>query len=199
MLAKPARPTDSGRMDDARRAFGSNRAPVNPPTPSRWWLTAMDGTRPWGSIDVWPNRYGFRKYRLVVFPPGIGSTERRYVRLARSWPTWGAMLWLILVVALSGHGWSTLIFPTAAFLLSGAIAVALTQGAHSNTRTMIAALIDGYDDPATTARYARLERLTRTLVTADSMRSRGELTIVEHEAVWWSVYEALEKEGRQHV
>ncbi len=176
-------------MDDGRRATVP---------PLRRWVQALDDVRPWGSLDVWPNRYGFRKYRLVVFPPWIGPTERRYLRLARSWPTWGCALWLILAVALSafGGGWNTLVYPTGVLLLTGAITFVLARDAYSHTRTLTAALLAGHDDPKAAARFERLEALARTLLAADTMQGRGEITVVEHEAVWWMVYEALGRETR---
>ena len=56
----------------------------------RGWLRLLDGERPWGSLVVQPDRFGVTRYRLVVFPPGISEPERRWVRLARGWPMWGA-------------------------------------------------------------------------------------------------------------
>jgi hypothetical protein len=44
-------------------------------------VRVIDGQRPWGSIDTGVSRQGFRRYRLVVFPPGISDFERRLLRL----------------------------------------------------------------------------------------------------------------------
>lgn len=190
-------------MDDGDRAVGSDSPPVDPLTRplKRRWARAVDGERLWGSIDFWPNRYGFRKYRLVVFPPGINPTERRYVRLARSWPVWGTTLWLILAAGLGGQGelWSTIAYPTAAFVLSGAVTFALAGSARMRVRTLSAILIEGYADERATAQYTQLELLARTLVVADAMHDRGELTVVDHETVWWKVYDALSPEGQANV
>ncbi len=38
---------------------------------------------------------------LVVFPPGISAPERRWVRLARGWPMWGALVWVVREIWLS--------------------------------------------------------------------------------------------------
>lgn len=185
-------------MDDGQRAL---RSESTPPTPPSRLARTIDGGRTWGSLDTWPNKYGFRKYRLVVFPPGISPTERRYLRVARSWPTWGAALWLVLAVGLSGHGagWTAVAYPTVAFLVSGAITFALARDLQANTRAMTAAVIAGYDDPAASAQFAHLHGLARTLLAADTMLDRGELTLVEYEAVWWMVYDALGQDTQNHV
>ena len=61
-------------MDDERTGSGLLR---------RGWLRLIDGDRPWGSIDIKPDRFGVTRYRLVVYPPGISESERRRVRVAR--------------------------------------------------------------------------------------------------------------------
>jgi hypothetical protein len=53
-------------------------------------VRVMDEQRPWGSIDTGVSRQGFRRYRLVVVPPGISQLERRLLRLWHRWPVWGA-------------------------------------------------------------------------------------------------------------
>src|SRR5258707_12438425 len=76
----------TGDMDDRREGSGLLR---------RGWLRLLDGDRPWGSIDIRPDRFGVTRYRLVVYPPGISESERRRVRVARGWPLWGALVWCI--------------------------------------------------------------------------------------------------------
>jgi len=61
-------------MEDRREGSGLLR---------RGWLRVIDGDRPWGSIDIRPDRFGVTRYRLVVYPPGITESERRLVRVAR--------------------------------------------------------------------------------------------------------------------
>ena len=55
----------------------------------------LDGSRAWGCVQVRPGRFGITYYRLVVYPPGIGTVERRLVRLARGWPQLGMLVWLL--------------------------------------------------------------------------------------------------------
>ena len=61
----------------------------------------LDGARPWGSIDVLPDRFGMTRYQLVVFPPGISDDERRWIRLARTWLLWATLAWIVCEVWLS--------------------------------------------------------------------------------------------------
>ena len=79
-------------MDDERTGSGLLR---------RGWLRLIDGDRPWGSIDIRPDRFGVTRYRLVVYPPGISESERRRVRAARGWPLWGALVWVVGEIWLS--------------------------------------------------------------------------------------------------
>ncbi len=69
-------------MHDTREGSGLLR---------RGWLRLLDGDRSWGSIDIRPDRFGVTRYRLVVYPPGISESERRWVRVARGWPLMGAV------------------------------------------------------------------------------------------------------------
>src|SRR5258708_26985110 len=74
----------TGDMEDRREGSGLLR---------RGWLRVIDGDRPWGSIDIRPDRFGVTRYRLVVYPPGITESERRLVRVAPGRPLGGARVW----------------------------------------------------------------------------------------------------------
>jgi len=52
----------------------------------RGWLRLLDGKRPWGAIDVLPDRFGVTRYRLMVYRPDITESERRWVRVAHASP-----------------------------------------------------------------------------------------------------------------
>ncbi len=93
----------------------------------RGLLRLLDGDRPWGSIDIRPDRFGVTRYRLVVYPPGISESERRRVRAARGWPLWGALVWIVGEIWLSHvtGPWTALTLSTAAYLGAGLVAVAM--------------------------------------------------------------------------
>jgi hypothetical protein len=172
-------------MDDRRTGSGLLR---------RGWLRLLDGDRPWGSIDVRPDRFGVTRYRLVVYPPGISESERRRLRVARGWPLWGALVWVVCEISLSDvtGAWSALAISTAAYVGSGVVAVTMAGTARTRVRTMAAMVMAGYHDPASAATRERLENLAAALITADERLERGQISPANHEMVWWRVYEQME-------
>jgi hypothetical protein len=160
---------------------------------TKWWARLLDGQRVCGSIDVWPGRYGFQKYRLVLFPPGITTPERRLLRLWRGWPMWGAAMWLVMEIRLAhsfSPGAATLI-STSTYLAAGAATFALAGTARSHVRSLSVVVIEGHDDPRSSAIYAELNALVDMLIRADQMRDRGAASTVHHEAGWWQAYDRV--------
>jgi hypothetical protein len=154
----------------------------------------LDGDRPWGSIDIRPDRFGVTRYRLVVYPPGISESERRRVRIARGWPLWGALLWIVSEIVLSHTiaPWAAFAMSTAAFICSGMAAVWTAGPLRTRVRTMAAMVMGGHHDPVSGAVRDRLEDLAGTLVNADERLAAGEITPAEHEMVWWRVYDRMD-------
>ena len=187
-------------MDDALRHLGSSWQPEGHPPAStepslskRWWSRALDGEQVWGSIDISFQRHGFRSYRLVVFPPGISPSQRRYLRMWRAWPTWGLLSWFILVV---GSGsvlspWAALASSTAVYLAAGVVVRALAGNVRSQVRTLRVVQIQGDVDEVSAAKYALLKRMVLLLANVDALREQGRLTVVDHEVTWSRVYECL--------
>jgi hypothetical protein len=172
-------------MDDERTGSGLLR---------RGWLRLIDGDRPWGSIDIKPDRFGVTRYRLVVYPPGISESERRRVRAARGWPLWGALVWIVGEIWLSHvtGPWTALAISTAVFLGAGLVAVAMAGPVRSRVRTMGAMVMVGHYDPAAVAARDKLETLTAVLMEADERLVRRELSPAEYEMTWWRVYDQME-------
>ena len=157
------------------------------------WLRLLDGDCPWGSIDIRPYRFGVTRYRLVVYPPGISESERRRVRVARGWPLWGALVWVtceIFMNSMTGP-WTTLAVSTAAFLGSGLVAFAMAGAQRTRVRTMAAMVMAGHLDPISGAARNRLELLAATLIEADDRLASGHISAIQHEMVWWQVYEQM--------
>lgn len=157
------------------------------------WRQLLDGHRPWGSVDVRPDRFGVTRYRLVVYPPGISRAERRRVRMARGWPLWGVAAWIIAHIYLSNvlNPWMALIVSTSLILVLGVIAVALAEPLRGQVRTMSAAVMVGCPDLGSTAERDEIRRLGVRLVSADESLAAGALTATEHESIWWSVYDEM--------
>ena len=160
---------------------------------ARWWSLMLDGRRPWGSLDISPTRYGVTRYRLTVFPPGIDSAERRLLRAWRAWPTWGAVLWLLIQLALG-----SVASPATAFILSttvylgiGAVLFGRVASVRAQVRGVCVVRMAGFPDPQGAALYAELRSLAAALDDADTRLQQGGLSAAGHEAAWWQVYDRL--------
>jgi hypothetical protein len=172
-------------MDDQRTGSGLLR---------RGWLRLLDDDRPWGSIDIRPDRFGVTRYRLVVYPPGISESERRRLRVARGWPMWGALVWVVCEISLSDvtGAWTALAISTAAYVGSGLVAVAMAGVPRTRVRTMAAMVMAGYHDPASAIARDRLENMASALLEADDRLARGLISPADHEMVWWRVYQQMD-------
>lgn len=154
----------------------------------------LDGARVWGSVEIRAGRFGLTHYRLVVYPPGLTAAERRRIRLARGWPLWGTLLWVVCEIWLTGmmSAWPALGLSAAVLLGAGAVAFAAAGSARARVHMLLTTTMAGYDDRATQAACDSLVRLATALLEADDRLSRGEISIVDHELVWWRVYDALD-------
>jgi hypothetical protein len=159
----------------------------------RVWLRLLDGERPWGSFEIQPDRFGVIRYHLVVFPPGISESERRRVRLARGWPVWGFVVWIVCEIFLSQlTGQRTVIaISTAVCVALGLAARAVAGQPRTQVRTMAATVMAGHHDPESDATRDMLRRLAEMLFEADEHRALGEITATDHEAIWWRVYDQM--------
>ncbi|MGH3644151.1 MAG: DUF6611 family protein [Mycobacterium sp.] len=168
---------------------------------ARWWAVVLDGSHDWGSVDVSPTRHGVTQYRLVLFPPGLDIAERRLLRARRAWPTWGAVVWVASQIVLS----SFLTPPTAfaastiAYLAAGAVLFARVAELRARVLTLSVVRIAGYPDPHSATMFTELKSLVATLCQADAQRDRGQSSPVEHEAIWWQVYDRLSQNQARPV
>jgi hypothetical protein len=164
---------------------------------AQWWTLVLDGRHDWGSVDASPTRHGVTRYRLVVFPPGIDTVERRLLRAWRAWPIWGAVLWVVSQIvsgAILTPG-AALATSTTIYLASGLFLFARVAELRSRVRTFSVVRIAGYPDERSAAMFAELKSLVATLCRADSQRDRGQSSPADHESTWWQVYERL---GQNH-
>jgi hypothetical protein len=159
----------------------------------RGWLRLLDGEWPWGSLDIRPDRFGMTRYRLVVYPPGISESERRRVRVARGWPLWGVLVWVMCETFLSNvtGPLTALTVSTAAWLGSGLAAFAMAGAPRGRVRAMAAMVMAGYHDPVSAAARDRLEELAATLMRADDRLAGGQISATQHEMAWWQVYDQM--------
>jgi hypothetical protein len=162
--------------------------------PVRYWDRLLDGSRVWGSIDVGLERQGFRRYRLVLFPPGVTKAERRLLRLWRGLPTWAALVWLMSVIVLSKawSPWVALGVATVVHVAVGAVILDRVRVLRTQVRTLSVVLITGYPHPGTEATYAEMKKIAAVLCTADFMHAQGRISAAEHESIWWQAYQRLD-------
>lgn len=157
-------------------------------------VPVLDGQRAWGSIDTGVSRQGFRRYRLVVFPPGISDVERRLLRLWHRWPVWGATAWLVAVIPFVGTPNATIavIAATVLFVGGGATLFVMLGALRTRVRTMSVVLISGYANPLAAAAYTEMKEVAIILCAADTLRDEGSISPAQHEALWWQAYERLD-------
>jgi hypothetical protein len=160
------------------------------------WSRLLDGVRPWGSFDVKISRYGVRRYRLIVYPPGSTIVDRRLARLYRGWPLGGAMLGfftiLLLVDAVSSAD-GVLAVAAATYLGVWALLFVLAGPARVPVKSMSVLLMPGTTDVTERRRYTNWKTLAQDLTRADHLLTTGAISPVEHEAVWWHAYDHLEE------
>ncbi|TDO18785.1 hypothetical protein EV580_1974 [Mycobacterium sp. BK086] len=156
----------------------------------------MSISRVWGSYAVYPARYGVARYRLVVFPPGMTTAERRMLRLWRGWPLWGATLWLGLQIGgeLAGMPETALIAGSMVYIAAGALTFALAGETRMRVRTLSAVTIAGHED--VDRRCSMLRVIARALDHADLDLEEGRIGPLQHEARWWQVYDVLDAVAR---
>lgn len=154
------------------------------------WCRLADGAHPWGSFDATVGRYGLRRYRLVIFPPGISTTDRRLLRLWRAWPIGGGAL-AVFAVMLVGGPLTTVVVAAAAYLTTGAALFVLTARARGGVRSMSLIFLTEELNADDRQRYAEWEALADLLLRADHMLTTGAITVPQHEMAWWQAYGRL--------
>lgn len=167
-------------------------------TPSASWVSrtrhrVLDGQYVWGSLDIGASRHGFRHYRLVVFPPGVTESERRRIRLARGWPTWGAVAFTACLMCLCAAlgPWTGLMASVALWLGSGVLVHARAGDVLARVRTLSVVLVARHHDPLSADRIAVMATVAEQLTHADRLLERHEISAARHELAWSLAYDRL--------
>jgi hypothetical protein len=163
------------------------------------WPRLRDGAHPWGSFDAMIGRYGVRRYRLIIYPPGIGAADRRAVRLWRGWPLGGAVLGLLAVMLLGNAVLSPrtlLLGAVTIYVVVGAALFVRAGTARTRLRSMSIVLVAGCIYPYERRMYTEWETVVSMLTRADRLLATSAISPVEHEAVWWEAYDRLEMAAR---
>jgi hypothetical protein len=178
---------------------------MNHVIPATRWSRLLDGPYPWGSFDVTVCRYGVRRYRLSVYPPGINAMDRRLVRLWRGWPVAGGVLLLMAVACVGGAilpAGTAWVLSIAIYLAVCAALFVLSAPTRTRVRSMSLTLTTGYGyrpDPRGEAMHKLWVKLAGVMLAAEDMRRRGAISPVEYEAVWWKVYDRMQTFADQAV
>lgn len=174
---------------------GVHRPTPGAPAELRWWSRLLDGAHPWGSFDAAVGRYGVRRYRLSIYPPGTSTADRRLARLWRGWPISGAVLGMLAIMLLGNVAASpnaVLAQAVAAYVGIGALLFLWAGPTRVRVRSMSIVLLPKGADARELRKYAQWRNLVHMLTRADQMLRTGAISLVEHEATWWEAYDHLE-------
>ena len=142
------------------------------------------------------SRYGVRRYRLIIYPPGTSIADRRLARLWRGWLVGGALL-VFLAVMLLGNAVSSpnavLAVAVAAYVCVGALLFLPAGPVRVQVRSVSVILVPGTADTHAQRRHTEWQALVHMLIRADHMLTTGAISPVEHEATWWDAYGRLEE------
>ena len=160
---------------------------------TRWWARLLDGENRWGFIRIQIDRFGVTRYRLVVYPPGISDVQRRRLRLWRGAPIWGAALWVVAEIFLQQliGSWTALAFSTGVVVVLAVAALMRAGETHATVRSMGVVTMPGFTEVATMHSRDEILAMAVTLTTADERLDQERMSPLDHEALWWQVYDKL--------
>jgi hypothetical protein len=156
----------------------------------------LEGRHRWGYADrtlaASANRSGVSGQKLVVYPPGTNTPERRLLMAYRQWPVYGGLASLAVALVLTPT--------TPGFALGGMLALYLTGFAVLSglTRRLRRAcrvvqsstvMLGGTLRMLGDARI--LEACLSSLTVLERRREDGEIGEAEFELGWGQVYDAL--------
>lgn len=172
---------------------------VSAPAQPRRWSRLFDGAHPWGSFDAAVGRYGVRRFRLMIYPPGSSTTDRQLARIWRVWPVTGAAAGLVAVMVLGDAAAppdTVLEYAVIAYASIGALLFLRAGPARVPVRSLSAILLWKAADAGERRKHTEWASLVRMLTRADDLLATGTISVVEHEAIWWEAYDRL---GRTNV
>ena len=87
--------------------------------------------------------------------------------------------------------WAAFGISTMAYLGVEAMLIGRVGALRRQVRKLSVDVIASHTDRHSSAIYAEIKALVRTLANADAMRAQGQMTAIDHEAAWWRVYDRL--------
>ncbi len=159
----------------------------------RWCAQLLDGENRWGFVRIQIDRFGVTRYRLVVYPPGISDLQRRRLRIWRGAAIWGAALWVMSEIFLQQvlGSFTALAVSTGGVLALAAVAMAKAGETRTMVRSIGVVTMPGLTEIATMHSRDELLAMAMTLTAADERLDGERMSPLDHEALWWQVYEKL--------
>ncbi len=183
-----------GRTVQRRSELGVLQPTKSAPERPRWWSRLLDGPHQWGSFDATVGRYGVQRDRLILYPPGSTTADRRMARLWRGWPITGVALGLLAMMLLGGAAASpdmVLAISVAAFVGIGALLFLRAGPIRVQVRSMSVIVLPNSADVQARHSPTECRILAGMLIRADHLLASGAISPVEHEAIWWEAYDRL--------
>ncbi|CAN5309003.1 hypothetical protein BH11ACT4_BH11ACT4_11350 [soil metagenome] len=155
---------------------------------------ALEGEHRWGFIEIAPaDRNAWTQKRLTVFPPGTTAAQRRAVKRHRDWPIAGAVVTMLLMLAL-GEFLSPLpatAIAVGVYCVTVAASARLTHDLRARCHRVEITSVVAADGRTTRGDVAMLEEAVAELEDLERGLERGDLTGPAFEAGWARVYDRL--------
>ena len=185
---------------NTQRGPATQRRPATHHSPAQTLLrdtvhTVVEGKRPWGFVESTGavSRSGWDRHRLIVFPPGITTSERRALTFVRRWPLWGAIAFLLIEI-IFGSIWpsaAATIILIALYLTGIAVGLIRTRTLRKRVRQLTVSVVVLSGGTETFGDKGLYGRSVYALADLDRRLSTGELTPTQYEAGWSTVYDGL--------
>ena len=155
----------------------------------------LEGQYVWGRVDVTPPARSLcTSYRVVVYPPGTNSSERRRLTSRRNWPVTGAVLSMIVLLAASSQIEELLAIMLAITVYIGGFIVwgRLCRGVWPRCRTVEASFMVGFEGTVSAGDPALLASTMRRFHELGMANCAGTITPAQFESRWSTLYDALD-------
>ena len=163
----------------------------------RWCAQLLDGENRWGFVRIQIDRFGVTRYRLVVYPPGISDVQRRRLRIWRGAAHLGSSA--VGGVRDPPSGFDRTVDRACVLHRRRLALAAVAMAQAGETRTMVRSMgvvtMPGLTEVATMHSRHELLAMAMTLTAADERVDEERMSPLDHEALWWQVYEKLAPAG----
>ncbi|WP_411699485.1 DUF6611 family protein [Conyzicola sp.] len=151
----------------------------------------LEGSHHWGRIEARATgRTTANRTRLTVYPPDTTPAERRALQFYRTWPIAGAVLGLMLLVALGGLPLAVVAPSLVSVYAGGTVAAFVsTTRIRSASRHVDIVSVPIGGSFETVGDIGFFNTATDRLRAMDTLNDRGLLTRAEYDALWAGVYE----------